>query len=64
MQSLFTVILLTIVIGCTVGYIGYAAFGSGIKAIILYNLPNQNGWAIAAKIFFIITTCGSFVLVI
>jgi len=46
-----------------VGYIGYLAFGAKTKSVILYNLPNEDAASIAAKIFYVITICGSFVLV-
>ena len=58
------IISLTILIACTVGYIGYAAFGSASKSVIIFNLPAHDTASIITKIFYIITICGSFVLVI
>jgi len=54
---------LTLGVASTLGYVGYYAFGNGSKSIILYNLPNEDGWSTAAKILYIITMMGSFPLV-
>ena len=44
------------------GYLGYFAFGNSVKSVILYNLPNDDPLATTAKIFYILTISGSFVL--
>ena len=55
---------MTVLIACTVGYVGYFAFGNSAKSVIIYNLPDHDPASIITKIFYIITICGSFVLVI
>ena len=60
---MFIVTGLTLGIACTIGYLGYYAFGSGSKSLILYNLPNEDAWSTTAKILYIITMMGSFPLV-
>lgn len=68
-QNFFTIALtciltLTVLIAGVVGYVGYFAFGSKTKSVILYNLPNEDPAAITAKICYILTIMGSFVIVI
>jgi len=58
------ILILTFFIAIAVGYIGYLAFGAATKGIILYNLPNDDPWAITAKCAYVLTICGSFVLII
>lgn len=55
--------MLTIVVAVGIGYIGYLAFGEKTKSVILFNLPNDDPASIIAKIFYILTIMGSFVLV-
>ena len=62
--ALVIILVLTLLIACTVGYLGYLAFGSTTKSLILYNLPNGDSLAITAKICYILTIMGSFTLVI
>jgi amino acid permease len=64
MIATICILVLTFIIAVSVGYIGYLAFGASTKGIILYNLPNENPWAIAAKCAYVLTVCGSFVLLI
>lgn len=64
MIATICILFLTFLIAVSVGYIGYLAFGASTKGIILYNLPNENPWAIAAKCAYVLTVCGSFVLLI
>ena len=64
MMTAYIIIILTIAIACTVGYIGYLAFGSGCKSVIIYNLPAHDTSSTITKIFYLITICGSFVLLI
>ena len=58
------IVTLTLGVAVTVGYVGYLAFGNNTKSIILYNLPNEDPWAITAEICYIVTLAGSFVLII
>ena len=64
MMTAYVIVILTLAIACTVGYTGYLAFGSGCKSVIIYNLPAHDTSSIITKIFYLITICGSFVLVI
>jgi len=48
----------------SVGYVGYYAFGNASKSVIIFNLPAHDTASIITKLFYIITICGSFVLVI
>jgi hypothetical protein len=48
----------------TVGYTGYLAYGASTKSVILYNLPNQDPISIIAKFCYVLTICGSFVIII
>jgi amino acid permease len=64
MITLVIIIVLTVLIASTVGYLGYLAFGATTRSLILYNLPNDDPLSITAKICYILTIMGSFVLVI
>jgi len=64
MYAAITIVSLTILIACTVGYVGYLAFGSASKSVIIFNLPPHDTASIITKLFYIITIMGSFVLVI
>jgi amino acid permease len=57
------IVLLTVFVACAIGYLGYLAFGDKTKSVILFNLPNDDPASIIAKIFYILTVMGSFVLV-
>lgn len=46
------------------GTIGYMAFGDKTDPVILYNLPNQDGLSIAAKIAYLLTIAGSYLLLV
>lgn len=62
--TLICIIGLTVFVAVTVGYLGYLAFGNSVKGVILYSLPNDDPAAITAKLCYILTIMGSFVLVI
>lgn len=64
LQTSLSIIGLSISVAGTVGYIGYLAFGATTKSVILYNLPNDDTVSIIAKCLYILTICGSFVLLI
>ena len=64
MITMAIILILTVLIASTVGYLGYLAFGATTKSLILYNLPNDDPLSITAKICYILTITGSFVLVI
>lgn len=55
---------MTVFVAGTVGYLGYLAFGNGVKGVILYSLPNDDPAAITAKICYLLTIMGSFVIII
>ena len=59
-----SILILTFLIAAAVGYIGYLAFGASTKGVILYNLPNDDPASIFAKCAYVLTICGSFVLLI
>ena len=68
-QNFFTITLicilaLTVFVAATVGYLGYLAFGNSVKGVILYSLPNDDPAAITAKICYVLTIMGSFVIII
>ena len=62
--ALVCIIVLTVFVAMTVGYLGYLAFGNGVKSVILYSLPNNDPLAITAKICYVLTIVGSFVILI
>lgn len=64
LQASLIIVGLTLFIACSVGYVGYLAFGETTKSVILYNLPNDDTISITAKCLYILTICGSFVLLI
>merc|ERR1719460_1300495 len=64
MIAMIAIITLTFAVAATVGYLGYLAFGNSVKSVILYSLPNDDPAAITAKICYILTIMGSFVLLI
>ena len=63
MLIVICITILTVVVAVGIGYLGYLAFGEKTKSVILFNLPNDDPASIAAKIFYILTIMGSFVLV-
>ena len=63
MLIVICITVLTVVVAVGIGYVGYLAFGEKTKSVILFNLPNDDPASIAAKIFYILTIMGSFVLV-
>jgi len=64
MTALITIITLTVCVAMTIGYLGYLAFGNGVKSVILYSLPNEDPASITAKICYVICICGSFIILI
>merc|ERR1719389_1234669 len=64
MIATISILILTFFIAVAVGYIGYLAFGASTKGVILYNLPNDDPASIFAKCAYVLTICGSFVLLI
>jgi amino acid permease len=46
------------------GTIGYLAFGDETKPIILYNMPDQDILSITAKLAYLLTIAGSYILLI
>ena len=64
MITLICILGLTVFVAATVGYIGYLAFGNSVKGVILYSLPNDDPAAITAKICYVLTIMGSFVILI
>jgi len=40
------------------------AFGESAKSVVLFNLPNDDSLSITAKCLYVLTICGSFVLLI
>lgn len=62
--ALICIIILTVFIAALVGYLGYLAFGETTKSVILFNLPNEDPASITAKICYVLTIMGSFVIII
>lgn len=57
---LFTILLVFIAV--LFGLIGYITFGNTIESVIIYNLPSDDTLSILAKMLFIVTISGSFIL--
>ncbi len=55
-------VILLIIMGIGTGVIGYMAFGAASKSTLLFNLPNGDPLSITAKICYVFTLMGSFVL--
>lgn len=64
MIATICILTLTFLVAATVGYLGYLAFGNSVKSVILYSLPNDDPWAITAKICYVLTIVGSFVIIV
>jgi amino acid permease len=64
MISVICIVVLTLFIAATIGYLGYLAFGASTKSVILLNLPNEDPLSVAAKICYVLTIMGSFVIII
>lgn len=62
-QATGTIIAITLLFAVPIGYLGYLAFGSKTKSVILYNLPNEDPASIVAKVFYVINLMGSFVVI-
>lgn len=58
------IIIVTYILSMFVGYLGYFAFGSTSKSLILYNLPSDDPLSLVAQAFYILTIAGSFVLML
>jgi len=59
-----TTVFLAVVGGIGVGMLGYLAFGNSCESTILFNMPNHMSIGIAAKICYLITIMGSYVILI
>mmetsp|Transcript_17683 Transcript_17683/g.29889 ORF Transcript_17683/g.29889 Transcript_17683/m.29889 type:complete len:149 (+) Transcript_17683:927-1373(+) len=59
---LFVVLLVFIAI--LVGVLGYLAFGNTVESVIIYNLPNSDFLSVLAKVCYVVTITGSYVIVI
>ena len=57
---LFTILLVFVAV--MFGMIGYITFGNTIESVIVYNLPSADIISIIAKMLFIVTISGSFVI--
>jgi len=64
MITTIVILSLTVFVAGLIGYFGYLAFGKTIKSVILYNLPNHDPLSVTAKICYILTIMGSFVIII
>ena len=38
--ALVCIIFLLVIVAMSLGYLGYLAFGNGVKSVIIYSLPN------------------------
>ena len=63
MIVLICITILALIVAVGIGYVGYLAFGDEVKSVILYNLPNEDPLSVIAKICYILTIIGSFVIV-
>lgn len=54
--------IILIVVAILLGIVGYQAFGDDCASVLLYNLPPQETTSIIAKVFYIITVMGSYIL--
>ena len=59
-----SLVILLIILAIFLGMMGYLAFGDDCKSILLYNLPANETASIVAKVFYIITVMGSYILLI
>ena len=57
-------VILLVFIAITVGMAGYLAFGDTAQSLLIYNLPSNDPLSIAAKVFYIVTITGSYVILI
>jgi len=64
MIATISIVTLTFFVAALVGYLGYLAFGNSVKSVILYSLPNDDPLSITAKVCYVFTIVGSFVLII
>ena len=62
--TVIVIVFLSLIVSVIIGYLGYLAFGAATKSLILFNLPNEDPASITAKIFYILTIMGSFVVVV
>lgn len=63
MLTVIVIVFLSLIVSVIIGYLGYLAFGAATKSLILFNLPNEDPASITAKLFYILTILGSFVVV-
>ena len=64
MITTICILSLTVFVAGLIGYFGYLAFGKTVKSVILYNLQNHDPLSVTAKICYILTIMGSFVIII
>ena len=57
-------ITLAIVFGLGVGLLGYLAYGNATESTILFNMPNHLPIGIAAKLCYLVTIVGSYIIMI
>ena len=46
------------------GMMGYLAFGNSCQSVLIYDLPNNQYSSIIAKVFYLFTIVGSFIILI
>jgi len=68
-KSFMTIILsifivMGLILGFGLGLLGYLAFGATCESTILFNMPHHSGIGIAAKLCYLVTIMGSYVLAI
>jgi hypothetical protein len=57
-------VLILVFVAILVGYVGYLAFGDTVHSLLIYNLPSHDFISVLAKVCYVVTITGSFVLVI
>lgn len=61
-SSLFLVV--SVAIGILVGILGYFAFGNSCQSTILLNMPSESNLGVMAKVCYVITILGSYVILV
>ena len=56
--------IFTLLFAVPVSYMGYYTFGDEIKSVIIYNLPAGDTLSTVAKMLYVFTICGSYVIII
>jgi hypothetical protein len=57
-------VVMGVILGFGLGIFGYLTFGNTAESTILFNMPHHYGIGIAAKLCYLVTIMGSYVLVI